>query len=97
MAKTLSVTTAPPISSAMPMPMTVTIGIGGVLQRMQEQDAHLRRRPWARGADIILLQHFQHRGAGDARDQRDIDKAERDRGQDQVLEPRPEAPAQIGV
>ena len=26
MAKTLSVTTAPPISSATPMPMTVTIG-----------------------------------------------------------------------
>ena len=39
----------------------------------------------ARGADVVLLQHLEHRRAGDARDQRDIDAAERDRGQDQVL------------
>ncbi len=30
------------------------------------------------------------RGAGDARDQRDVDTAERDRGEDQILKPRPE-------
>ena len=45
----------------------------------------------AGGADIILLQHLEHGGAGNARDQRDVDAAERDGRQDQVLQPWPEA------
>ena len=85
MANTLSVTTAPPISSAMPMPITVTIGTDGVLERVDEQDAALPQALGAGGADIVLLQHLEHGGAGDARDQRDVDAAERDGRQDQVL------------
>ena len=63
MANTLSVTTTPPISSAMPMPITVTIGTAAFLQRMHEQDAALRQALGARGADVVLLQHFEHASA----------------------------------
>ena len=41
-------------------------------------------------ADVVLLQNLEHGRTGDARDQRDIDRAERDRRQDQVLEPGPD-------
>ncbi len=62
----------------------------GILERMHEQDAALADALGARGADVVLLQHLEHRRAGDAGDQRDVDAAERDRGQDQVFEPRPD-------
>ncbi len=44
---------------------------------MNEQDVALPEALGAGGADIILLQHLEHGGAGDARDQRDVDAAER--------------------
>ena len=58
---------------------------------MHEQDASLPDALGARGADVILLQDFQHGGTGDAGNQRDIHATERDGGQDQVLKPGPEA------
>ena len=62
----------------------------GVLQRMQEQDRRLAEALGPRGADVVLAQHLEHGRARDARDQRDVDAAERDRRQDQVLEPGPQ-------
>jgi hypothetical protein len=41
MAKTLSVTTAPPIRSAMPMPMTVTTGTAAFLSACRTEHAVL--------------------------------------------------------
>ena len=92
MANTLSVTTAPPISSATPMPMTVTIGTAAFFSACRNRMLRWPDALGARGADVVLLQHLEHGRARDAGDQRDVDEAERDRGQDQVLEPRPEAP-----
>ena len=57
---------------------------------MNEQDAALPQTLGARGSDIILLQHLKHGGPCYARDQRYIDATERNGGQDQVLQPRPE-------
>ena len=91
MANTLSVTTAPPISSAMPMPITVTIGTAAFFSACTNRMLRCAEALGARGADVVLLQHLEHGRARDARDQRDIDAAERDRRQDQVLEPGPEA------
>jgi hypothetical protein len=54
---------------------------------VQEQDGALAHTLGARRADVVLLQDLQHGRAGDAGDQRDVDRAERDGRQDQVLEP----------
>ena len=70
---------------------------GGVLQRVHEQDAALAEALGARGADIVLLQHLEHGGARDAGDQRDVDEAERDRRQDQVLAATARSPSRSGV
>ena len=73
MLNTLSVTTTPLISSATLMPITVTIGTAA-LRSACRTSTFDRRKPFrARRADIILVQHFQHAGARDAREQRDID------------------------
>ena len=93
MANTLSVTTAPPIRSAMPMPMMVTIGIAAFFSAWTNSMLALAEALGARGADVVLLQHVEHAGARHARDQRDVDAAERDARQDQVAQPRPEAVA----
>ena len=63
----------------------------GVLQRMQQQHAVGRQALGVGGADIVLLQHLQHRGAGDAGDQRHVGDAERHRRQDQAFGERPQA------
>jgi hypothetical protein len=53
-----------------------------ILQRMLKIDRGLGGAFGARGADIVLAQHLQHRGAGDAHRQRRAAEADRDRGQD---------------
>ncbi len=85
MANTLSVTTAPPISSAIPDADHGDDRQRCVLEGVHEQDAALPHALGAGGADIVLLQHLEHGGARDAGDQRDVDAAERDGGQNQVL------------
>ena len=40
----------------------------------------------SRGAHIIVVEYFEHRGACDARDDRQWDSAQRDAGQDEVLD-----------
>lgn len=62
-----------------------------ILERMQEEHVLLRHALGQGGADIVLLQHFEHGGPRNAGDQRDIDQAQRDRGQDEVPQPGPEA------
>ena len=97
MANTLSVTTAPPISSAMPMPMTVTIGTAAFFSACRNRIAGCAEALGPRRADVVLLQHLEHGRAGDAGDQRDVDAAERDRRQDQVLAARARSPSASGV
>ncbi len=58
---------------------------------MAEQHRDLADAFRARRAHVILAEHVQHRGAGHARDQRDINKGQRQRRQHQPLEERPEA------
>ncbi len=60
MANTLSVTTAPPISSAMPMPITVTIGTAAFFSAWMNRMRALRQALGAGGADVVLLQHLEH-------------------------------------
>ncbi len=57
---------------------------------MKEEDLRLADALGACGADIVLSEHVEHRTACDAGDERNIDKAKRDGGQDQVLKPWPE-------
>ena len=62
----------------------------GVLQRVREEDP---ARPLALGvrrADVVGVQHLQHAGAGDPRDERHVDQAERQRRQDEVAREGPE-------
>ena len=66
---------------------------GGVLQRVLEQHLDLDLSLGARGADVVLAHHVEHAGARHARDQRDVDDRERDRGQDQALQEAAEAVA----
>ena len=86
MAKTVSVTTTPPISSATPMPMIVTIGIAAFFSAWPISTLSLRQPLGVGGADVVLRQHVEHAGAGHARDQRDVDHAERDARQDQMCD-----------
>ena len=58
----------------------------GVAQRMTQQHAALGNALGARGADIILAEHVEHRRAGHARDQRDVDERQRAGRQDESLE-----------
>ena len=52
-----------------------------------------RRQPLrARGPDVVLVLHVEHRGARDARDDRQRDRAQRDRGQDQMFSTSQNAP-----
>ena len=60
-------------------------------QRVAHQHAQLGQPLGARGADVVLAERFQHRGARDARDQRDVDHRQGDGRQDQVVQERPEA------
>ena len=59
-------------------------------QRVAQQHGFLGQAFGARGADVVLAQRFQHRGAGDTGDQRDVDDAQRDRRQREVIQPRPD-------
>ena len=47
----------------------------------------------AGGADVVLVLDVEHGGARDAGDDRERDRAERDRGQDQMLDRVPERAA----
>ena len=60
-------------------------GNGGVAQRVAQQHAALADALGARGAHIILTEHVQHRRAGHARDQGDIDKGQRAGRQNDAL------------
>ena len=57
---------------------------------MEKQDCAAADALGLGRADVVLAEHLQHRGAGDAGDQRDIHPAQRDRRQHQVVEPRSE-------
>src|SRR5262245_56894218 len=46
-------------------------GDGSIAQRMAHQHDAVGEAFGARGADIVLVQHLQHRGTSEARDQRD--------------------------
>ena len=61
-----------------------------VPQDVAAVDGARRQSLRARRAHVVLVLHVEHGGAGDARDDRERDRAERDRGQDQVLEDIPE-------
>ena len=86
MLNTLSVTTTPPMSSATPRPMTVTIGTAALPSAWTQQHVRLGLALGARGADVVLLEHFEHAGAGDAGDQRDEDRRECERRQRDVAD-----------
>ena len=66
--------------------MIVTSGSMALRMRMLEHDTALFNAFGARGADIIETQHVQQIRASNARNDRHRDRAERDRGQDQMLE-----------
>ena len=91
MVKTHSVTTTPPISSATPRPMTVTIGTAALGSAWRSSTWSSAAALGARGADVVLAQHLEHAGARDARDQRDVDHRQRERRQDQPLQTAAEA------
>ena len=85
-AKTVSVRIAPESSSPTWSPMIVVTGSIALRSTCRRSTA-LRREPLrARGAHVVLVLDVEHRGARDARDDRERDRAERDRGQDQVLD-----------
>ena len=91
MLNTVSVMTTPEISSAMPMPITVTIGTAAFFSACSSSTRSVASALGVGGADVVLRQHLQHRGARDAGDQRHVGDAERHRRQDQALDERPEA------
>ena len=51
-----------------------------VLEHVDEQHAPLGQALRPRGAHVVLRQHVEHRGARHARDHRERDRAEHDRG-----------------
>ncbi len=53
----------------------------GVLQRVVKIHRRFRGALGARGADVVLAQHLQHRGAGDAHGQRRAAEGDRERRQ----------------
>src|SRR5712691_1037679 len=93
MAKTDSVTTTPPISTATPKPMTVTIGTEAFLSAWRRRTGN-SASPLARA---VGPQHLKHAGARDARDQCDVDECQRERRQDQALDEAAEAVGQALV
>ena len=87
---TLSVTTTPEISSAKPLPITVTTGTAA-LRSAWRSSTPLSLMPLARAVRTVFTQHIQHRRPGHAGDQRDIDERQRASRQDDALEKRPES------
>ena len=81
---TVSVTTAPPISSAAVRPTTVSIGISAFLQRVPHDDPQLAQALGAGGADVIVAQHVEHAGAGEAQISAELTMPEHDRRQHQM-------------
>ena len=72
-------------------------GDRGILERMADQHLAGREPFRRRGADVVLREHVEHAGARHARDQRDVDGAQRDARQDQMPQPLPRAVAQVAV
>src|SRR5262249_38264499 len=60
-----------------------------VLQRMNEQYCSLLDALRASRPDVVLLEHFQHRGSCDPRDERDIGAPKSEGWQDQARKPGP--------
>ena len=79
--ETDSVTTTPPISSATPRPMIVTIGTAALGNAWRTSTCSGVRFARIGGADVVLAQHLEHAGARHTRDQRDIDNRKRQRRQ----------------
>ena len=73
------------------MPMIVTIGTAAFFSAWPISTCSVAEAFRLRGADVVLRQHVEHAGAGDARDQRDVDHAERQARQDEMRQERPEA------
>ena len=63
----------------------------GVGEGVDEDQARLQQPLGAGDLHVLGLQHLEHRGADHARHDRGERRADRDRGQDQVREPGPEA------
>ena len=88
-ANTDSVSTAPASSAPVCRPMVVdtgSIALRSTCRRVIRPGA----RPLAlRGADVVLVQHLEHRGPGHPDDDRQRDGAEREGRQDQVQRPHP--------
>src|SRR5205085_4037402 len=59
-----------------------------VLERVPEVDGAIAEAARAREANVIGAQHFQHFRADEALDERHLEQAERDRGQDERLQAR---------
>ena len=77
MLNTLSVTTTPPIKQTDTDTDHRDDGDRGVAQRVTQQHHAVPQTPLAAGgSDVIFVQNLEHAGAGDARDQGDIDHAE---------------------
>ena len=73
------------------MPMTVMIGISALRSACLPMVRHSRQPLGARGADVILAQHLEHRRAGDAGEQADLEQRQDQRRQRRSsAEPRPQ-------
>ena len=48
-------------------PMTVSMGDGGVAEAVARQDGRLAQSFGMGGADVVLAEHIQQAGTGDAR------------------------------
>ena len=83
---TVSVMMAKAMMAPSCRPITVITGHQRVLQRMAEIDGALGQPARAGELDVVGAQHLQHLGAHQARHQRHLEQAERDRRQDQRLE-----------
>jgi hypothetical protein len=71
---------------AVVMPITATTGTSALRKRVHVGDHPRGEALGAGGADIVLLQHLQHAGARDARDERGLADAQRHRRQHHVGE-----------
>src|SRR5262245_23414682 len=69
----------------------------GILESVSSEDCPWRQSLGLRGTDIVLCEHVEHAGARNARDQRDVNRAERYARQDEVAQPVPEVLADAAV
>ena len=75
------------------MPATVTIGISALRSAWRKSTHPLGQALGARRLHVLLAEHLQHRRAGGARQDRELEEAERHRGQQQRAQRRARTPA----